>query len=411
MNSPRDWPQPSPRFVPPSGASQPAREVSELRERARQVLPRVAEGAAERERERLLPYAQVRAIAEAGLLTWRVPQAQGGPGASVADVIRFVIDVAAVDSNIAQALRPAFGFAETLLLNADPQEDALWYPRLLAGHFVGNAGWERGGPNGAVTATLHRHGDGYVANGTKYYSTGSLYADWISTYAIDEEGREVAFVVPRDREGLELVDDFDAMGQRLTASGTTHYRHVLVRPEERRHQSLARDRRTPMAPFYQLYLAAVEAGIARNALSDATAFAQRHARPIRHSSAQRSVDDPYVQWTVGEIASQAYAAEAVVLRAAHTVDEAWRAGLTQEALTQASLEVAQAQVAAIASALRAAELVFDVGSASPTAREHNLDRHWRNARTVANHNPRHWKSAVVGAHALTGAQPPTTGLI
>ena len=61
-------------------------------------------------------------------------------------------------------------------------------------------------------------------------------------------------------------------------------------------------------------------------------------------------------------------------------------------------------------ALRASELVFDVGGASATLREHDLDRHWRNARTVANHNPRDWKAAVVGAHLLTGAAPPTTGL-
>ena len=30
-----------------------------------------------------------------------------------------------------------------------------------------------------------------------------------------------------------------------------------------------------------------------------------------------------------------------------------------------------------------------------------------NARTVANHNPRAWKAATVGAYRLTGAEPPT----
>ena len=50
--------------------------------------------------------------------------------------------------------------------------------------------------------------------------------------------------------------------------------------------------------------AAVEAGIAQGALDDAVAFAQQHARPNKHSTAQRSVDDPYVQWSVGEIAAR-----------------------------------------------------------------------------------------------------------
>lgn len=406
MNSPRDWPS----FVPASRISVPAADVSELHRRARELLPLVGEGAALRERERRLPYPQIRQMAEAGLFTWRVPREQGGPGGSITDVIRFIIDVAAVDSNIAQALRPGLGFVETLRLTPSRDEHALWYPRLLAGDIVGNAGWERGGANGEVTATLLREGDHLVANGVKYYSTGALYADWISTFAKDDEGAEVAFVVPRDREGLDLVDDFDAMGQRLTASGTTRYSGVRVELHERRLQAMQRDRRSPIPPFYQLYLAAVEAGIARNALNDATHFTRHHARPIRHSSASRSVDDPYVQWSVGEIAAQAYAAEAVVLRASASLDAAWDDELAPERLTQASIEVAQAQVAAIEAALKAAELVFDVGSASATAREHNLDRHWRNARTVANHNPRHWKSAAVGSFVLSGVPPPTTGL-
>ena len=65
---------------------------------------------------------------------------------------------------------------------------------------------------------------------------------------------------------------------------------------------------------------------------------------------------------------------------------------------------------AIESALRAAELVFDVAGGTVTARELGFDRHWRNARTVANHNPRQWKAAVAGAYHLLGEEPPTTGL-
>ncbi|MFC7587002.1 acyl-CoA dehydrogenase family protein [Nonomuraea antimicrobica] len=113
---------------------------------------------------------------------------------------------------------------------------------------------------------------------------------------------------------------------------------------------------------------------------------------------------------VGEISARAYAAESAVLRAAESIDRAWSGGLDPGLLTEATVEVAQAQFVAVESALKAAELVFDVGGGSAVARRHNLDRHWRNARTVANHNPRAWKAAVVGAHRLTGAQPPLNGL-
>jgi len=384
-----------------------------LKRRVADLLPWVREGAAQRERERTLPHEQVRALVAAGLLTLRIPLAAGGPGGTVRELIEIVIDIAAVDSNVAQALRPGFLFVEGLRAGPDEAVRQRWWPRCLRGDFVANAGWEIGGPNGVVAARLQAEGDHRVATGQKYYSTGALFADWISTVALDEQGQEVRFVLPRDRAGLELVDDFEAMGQRLTASGTTRLNRVRVEPEDivpHPIRDLQQGRRTIVTPLAQIFLGAVLAGIARNALHDAIDFARHHARPIKHSSADRSVDDPYVELVVGEISARALAAEAVVLRAAERIDSAWAAGLDQDAIVAASIEVAQAQYLASESALKAAELLFDVGGASTTARRHNFDRHWRNARTVSNHNPRHWKAAVVGAWHLKDAPPPTSGL-
>ncbi|MDP9898748.1 acyl-CoA dehydrogenase family protein [Variovorax ginsengisoli] len=383
--------------------------MSVLVARAAALLPDIARDAGAREQARELPYALVRRIAEAGLLTFRIPKRYGGPGGSVQDAIRFVIDLSAADSNIAQALRPNYGTIESLLFSGSEQERQLWFPRLLAGDIFGNAGIERGGPHGSIGARLRREGDDFRVTGTKYYSTGALYADWIASIALNDEGKETSFIVPREREGVELVDDFDAIGQRLTASGTTRFHDARIASEEIRPRYIPRDRRNPVTPLFQLYLAAVEAGIARNALHDAVHFAQHHARPIRHSSADRSVDDPYVQETVGQIASQAYAAEAVVLKAAGALDAAWEDQLGDGALNEASIAVAQAQYVAVEAALRASELAFDVGGASATDRRHHIDRHWRNARTVANHNPRQWKAAASGAWHLKGEPPPTTG--
>lgn len=384
--------------------------VAELNERAARLLPVIAQRAAERESNRELPYEQIRQLAAERLLTFRIPVEYGGSGSTVREVVKFAIDVAAVDSNIAQSLRPSFAFIEGLLAKDNEAERQLWFPRYLAGEVFGNAGWEIGGANGVVSARIVAEGGHFRANGSKYYSTGSLYANWVSAVALDENETPVSFVVPRDREGLELIDDFDAMGQRLTASGTTNLNNVLVYPDEIRTHVVEEGKRSIVTPFLQLFLAAVEAGIARNALNDAVAFAREHARPIKHSTAKLSVDDPYVELSVGEISARAFAAEAIVLRAADTIDAAWAAGLDHDSVTRAAVDVAQAQYLATESALKAAELLFDVGGASTTGRGHNLDRHWRNARTVANHNPRHWKAAVVGAYRLKGIEPPTSGL-
>lgn len=401
--------QHNPHPAPLGQALPPATDPALLFTRAQSLLPQIAEAAAARENARTLPYALVRQIAEAGLLSFRIPKAYGGPGGSVRDVIRFLVELAAVDSNIAQALRPNYGFIDSLLFGQDEAARQRWFPRLLAGHILGNGGLERGGAHGSTAARIWREGQDFRVNGTKYYSTGALYADWISSIALNEDGKETSFIVPRGRAGVVLVDDFDTSGQRLTASGTTRFDNSFVAADEVRSGFFPRDRRNPVTPLFQLILAAVEAGIARNALSDAVHFAQKYARPIRHSSAEVSVDDPYVRETVGQIAAQAYAAEATVLRAADALDTAWAEQLSDAALTRASVEIAQAQHFAVEAALKAAELAFDVGGASATDRRHNLDRHWRNARTVANHNPRQWKAAAAGAWHLKGEPPPTTG--
>ncbi|MFB9835754.1 acyl-CoA dehydrogenase family protein, partial [Actinoallomurus acaciae] len=287
--------------------------LADLYGRAGEILPELAATAAERERRRELPHEQIHAIAKAGLFTFRIPGEYGGAGSSVQEVFRFVIDLATADSNIAQAVRPCFGIVEGLLAGPEAEREK-WYPRVLAGDVFGNAGWEIGGPSGAVRSRITRHGDHFKINGSKYYSTGALYADWIRAAAVDDEGEKVFFTLPRDREGMRLLDDFDGVGQRLTASGTTDFDDVTVYPEEiGRHAGRAG--RSPVTPFLQLYLAAVEAGIAAAALADALAFARDRARPIAHSGAARSVEDPYVQYTVGEISARSYAAEAAVMRA------------------------------------------------------------------------------------------------
>ena len=56
-------------------------------------------------------------------------------------------------------------------------------------------------------------------NGHKFYSTGTLYADVIAVSAVDVDGNDVQVIIPTDRPGVELFDDWDGFGQRTTASG------------------------------------------------------------------------------------------------------------------------------------------------------------------------------------------------
>ncbi|GAA1852451.1 acyl-CoA dehydrogenase family protein [Pseudonocardia ailaonensis] len=387
------------------------RTLADLKAVAPAVLARIAQGAAEREATRTMPHAQVREFAAAGLGTWRVPAADGGPDAGMVDVIRFLIDLAEADPNVTQGVRSHLAFVERLRRLPDPELRDRWFPRVLAGDLVGAAGGELGAPQGVMRSRIFRRDGIWRVTGDKFYSTGTLFSEWVAVTALDENGEHVSAVVPTDRPGVELVDDWDGIGQRLTASGSTLFRDVEILPDEFLPSHKTEGTRPPISPFFQLFLASVQVGIARNAVADAVGYAQRKARPIKHSGVASSLEDPYVRHAVGDMAARTYGAEAAVLRAAEAIaaTDGVPGHEDQDLVRTASLEVSQAHLVATEAALAVSQALFEVGGASTAQRVHNLDRHWRNSRTVANHNPRAHKAAVVGAWLLSGEEPPTTG--
>ncbi|MCZ4142527.1 acyl-CoA dehydrogenase, partial [Escherichia coli] len=74
----------------------------------------------------------------------------------------------------------------------------------------------------------------------------------------------------------------------------------------------------------------------------------------------------------------------------------------------AELAVQQAHVAAPKLVLDATSELFDVTGASAVSTSKSLDRFWRNARTVATHNPVAFKARSVGDYFINGTIP--TGL-
>ncbi len=75
------------------------------------------------------------------------------------------------------------------------------------------------------------------------------------------------------------------------------------------------------------------------------------------------------------------------------------------AIAEAELEIWQAQAVVIELVLDATGSVFDALGASATLRGNGLDRYWRNARTIASHNPRVYRERIVGDFAVNGTLP------
>ena len=70
------------------------------------------------------------------------------------------------------------------------------------------------------------------------------------------------------------------------------------------------------------------------------------------------------------------------------------------------MAVAAAKIRSTEVALAVCEGLFNVCGAGATVAKYDLDRHWRNARTMSLHDPLEWKYAELGRHVLSGWDPP-----
>lgn len=279
-----------------------------LAQRFRPIFARIAEGAVERERQRELPHEAIAWLKQAGFGAVRVPREHGGAGASLPQLVQLLIELAEADSNITQALRGHFAFVEDRL-NAEPGPGRdRWLRRFVEGDLVGCAWTEVGSVRlGEVLTRVSRKDDGrWVVNGSKYYSTGSLFSDWIDLYAQrDDTGADVIAAIRTDQPGVRQSDDWDGFGQRTTGSGTSLFEDAEV--EEENLIDFA-SRFKYQTAFYQLVLLAVLAGTGRAALRDVAAEVRGRTRIYSHGNAPRVSQDPQVQQVVGRIAARVYAA-------------------------------------------------------------------------------------------------------
>ncbi|MRG59213.1 hypothetical protein GE115_04920 [Agromyces sp. CFH 90414] len=385
-----------------------------LVERFAALFDELGEGAVARERDRRLPHAEVARLRDAGFTKVTLPVEFGGDGASHAEFFDLLAELARRDPNLAQLFRSHFAFVDrTALAAASRERDARL--RLVAeGLVIGNASHERSAAKvGSLSTKLTLAADGGLRlSGTKHYSTGTLFADLVSVTAEDDDGEQVAVLVRADAPGVDRVDDWNGFGQRLTGSGTTVFDGVRVDPGE---VSRVGDRRPSHGSAYvQLVLLAVVSGIGRAVVDDAVRFVRARTRVYSHGSGSTSSADPIVQETIGELDALAFAADAAVGALAAGLDRstaAQLAGVDDAALRpiieRLDADTARAQLVVLPSVLDAATKLFEVGGASATDSDLALDRHWRNARTIASHNPARYKARALGELRLAGT--PVTG--
>ncbi|MGO1948453.1 MAG: acyl-CoA dehydrogenase family protein [Mycobacteriaceae bacterium] len=320
-------------------------------------------------------------LKHSGLLAATVPARLGGPeypASAIAEAFRIL---AGGDGSLGQIPQSHMTFSRWLFDGSHPGTEQHWADRLLGGTLIANAQAER------EPVIL----DDGVLNGRKIFCTGSIYADVVVVTARrpGEDTQSLGVFLPVDTPGLRVVDDWSALGQEFTGSGTVEFDNVAVDEQDVR----AFDDALTLpgyGVFAQLLHAAIDVGIAGAAL-DATLELTASADP-----------DPLTAHLAGELVAQRFAAEAVVEKAGRALDDLWEGNADPATV---SLQVAAAKVTTGRLTVDLASRIFELTGTRGTAANSDLDRHWRDLRTHTLHERRRDKLAVIGRAALTGQDP------
>lgn len=378
---------------------------------AQELAKLFATTASERDGERLLPFAEMDALSQSGLLAITVPEEYGGLDVSNATLAEITATLAQADGSIGQIPQNHFYILEALRIDGSEDQKRYFFSRALAGDRFGNALSERGTKTvGHYNTRIVRDGPGYRINGRKFYSTGVLFADWITVFALDEADKLVMAFVPKGTEGVEIIDDWDGFGQRTTGSGTTVLNNVYVNADHVVLHHKGFERPTTIGSVGQIIHAGIDLGIARAAFAETLDFVKTRSRPWMDSGVERASDDPLTIARIGQIAIRLEAAAATIERAGRKVDAA-QVETTEKRVVEATLAVAAAKVLTTEIAIEATNTLFELAGTASVKLDLNLDRHWRNARTHTLHDPVRWKYHVVGNYHLNDVLPPKNGAL
>ena len=368
----------------------------------------LAATAVERDKRGGTALAERALIRQSGLLTLSVPREFGGPGEPWPLIYRIVRRLAAADSSLAHL----YGFQHlqiaTILLFANARQQRHYLDGTIRHNwFWGNA---TNALDGNIVLEPAGEG-GYTLHGLKTFCSGALDSDMLNVSAPrggDPSNRLIA-AIPSRRSGVHANEDWDAIGQRQTDSGSVRFEQVRVEADEiLGPPGPGGSPRATLRPCVsQLVLTEIYNGNALGALAAARDYTLEQARPWISSGVAKAADDPFIQQRYGELWSKYHAAVSLTESAAQALQQAWDLGeaITPQQRGAAAVAIAEARVFAARTALEVTAQIFETMGARATASRWGFDRWWRNVRTHSLHDPLDYKLRDVG-HWLLSGEPP-----
>ena len=375
---------------------------------ARALAAEFKPGAVERDTLRLRPVQQVARLRETGLVNLFYPRELGGGGASVHDAAWSVIEIARADASIGALLCFHLYNSAVPLFHDFVGNNAEIVRKATAQRwFWGNITQY---VNREFLAEPHPEG-GYLISGSKKWNTGAPLAEITTVLAEHSDHTHFLYgFVPTDREGIRFHDDWEPIGLRGADSSTVTFDRVRLYPDEVIPWKHAGRQRTVL-PFWTifgaLYYSAVYLGSALAALDAARDYARHDGRQSIMPGAGSIAGDALVQTQYAGYWLQVEAGLGYFDRFIADLQERWdaRASITEDQLAELSVKSLGLRSFASQVALEVAPRVFEFAGGRGALDQKHFDRFWRDARTLASHDPLVYSLRMVGDYAINGTLP------
>ena len=345
-------------------------------------------------------------LRQSGLLKLIVPKEYGGLGETWITTLKISRELAKVDSSIAHVFSyHHLGVVIPHIFGSIAQKERYYSKTIQNNLFWGNA------LNPLDRRTiLTTDGNNFLLNGVKSFCSGSIDSDILPITATNTKTNEIAVLaIPTQRQGIQIQDDWDNMGQRQTDSGSIVFDNVVVYEDE---ILVVRNRTaTPFnnirACLTQLNLANIYLGIAQGALAAAKQYTRTSTKPWLTSGVESATVDPYILQHYGNMWVDLQGATCLTDIAGELLQAAWEQewNLTAEQRGECAIAISTAKVAATKVGLDITNRIFEVMGARATTGKYGFDRYWRNLRTFTLHDPVDYKVLDIGNWVLNEQLP------
>ncbi len=213
-------------------------EQNMLRDAVRKMMDRVATPDYVRrlDREQAYPTELYQAWVDMGLIGLPFPEAYGGSGGSVIDMVILAEELSRKSADFYMAYAGSIFCGLNVLRKGSEAQKQLWLPRLLQGDIrmsISMSEPDAGSDVGAMRTTARRDGDDWIINGQKVWATGAGAKDNIINVYVKtdttvnyRQGMSL-FLVDNKTPGLE-IRKLDMLGRRCVGTYELFFNDVRV---------------------------------------------------------------------------------------------------------------------------------------------------------------------------------------